>query len=65
MFVYGQEISLACAREVSVCATKSQIYYIIFRSLFTLLLFVRVAMEQALLSRHISSYRHNSMKSHF
>ena len=39
IFVYGQEILFACAREVSVCAAKSQIYYI-FSAVYSPFLFV-------------------------
>ena len=46
------------------CYKKSDLLYI-FGSLFIPFLFVHMAMEQALLSCHISSYQRNSVMSHF
>ena len=58
-----RDIICMCQRSVCMCYKKSDLLHI-FGSLFTLFLFVCVAVEQALLSRRISSYRRNSMTSH-
>ena len=49
---------------MSVRTTRIQVYYI-FRQFIHPFLFVHVALEQALLSRCMPSYRQNSVMSHF